>query len=142
MYAPPAVLLPNTIVTVGMPAADICVNSRKTAPPGVKTSACLGRSAPAVSVRLTSGSRFSRATSMARSTLRTLVGDWAPPLTVGSLPDTTHQVPATCPMPVTTPPPTGSSLPHPASGAISRNGDPRSSSRSMRSRTISLPRSR
>ena len=62
------------MVTVGMPAADSCVKFLKLAPPGTKISACLGRSAPADSVRLISGSRLVRAISIARSAFATDVG--------------------------------------------------------------------
>jgi len=110
-YAPPAVEEPNTIVMVGMPAADNWVSRRKLSPPGTKMSACFGRSAPADSVRLTSGSRLARAISMARSPLVTAAGPCAPPFTVGSLAITTHSVPQMAPMPETMPAPSGSSLP-------------------------------
>ena len=133
---------PNTSVMVGMPAADSRVRLRKVAPPGTKISACLGRSAPPDSVRLMSGSRLTRAISWARSDLATVVGEELPPRTVGSLAEITHSTPPTRPMPVTIPPPSGSSVPQPAKGESSRNGESGSSSRSIRSRTSSLPRSR
>ena len=51
-----------------------------------------------------------------------------------------HSTPATTPMPVTSAAPTVKSSPQPASGHSSRNGESGSSSSSMRSRAISLPR--
>jgi hypothetical protein len=139
-YAPPAVALPNTTLTVGMRAADIRVRSRKTRPPGMKMSAWLGRSAPADSTRFTMGSRFAYAISPARRVLASEIGLTAPPRTVGSLAITRHSTPSTTPMPVTTLPPTGKSVPQPATGDSSRNGASRSSSSSIRSRGSSLPR--
>ena len=50
------------------------------------------------------------AISIARSPLATLVGPWAPPLTVGSLALMTHSTPRMRPMPLTMPPPSGSSV--------------------------------
>ena len=105
-YAPPAVELPKTSATVGIPAADSWVRSRNSRPPGMKISAWLGRSAPPDSTRLTSGSRFSRAMSWARNALRTVHGLLDPPRTVGSLAVTTHSTPDTTPMPVTSEAPT------------------------------------
>ncbi len=139
-YAPPAVALPNTAVTVGMPAADNRVRSRNARPPGMKISAWLGRSAPPDSTRLTTGSRFANAMSLARKVLRSVHGLLAPPRTVGSLATTRHSTPSTTPMPVTTLAPTGKSVPHAASGDSSRNGLSRSTSSSIRSRARSLPR--
>ncbi len=106
-YAPPAVELPNTTATVGIPAADSLVRSRNSAPPGMKISFWLGRSAPPDSTRLTSGSRFRSAISLARSALRSVHGFEEPPRTVGSLAVITHSVPATVPIPVTSEAPTG-----------------------------------
>ena len=51
-----------------------------------------------------------------------------------------HGEPATMPMPVTLPAPTGNSEPYPATGISSRNGAPGSTSSSMRSRARSFPR--
>ena len=45
-YAPPAVLLPNTSASDGMPAAERRVMSRNPRPPGTKISPWVGRSAP------------------------------------------------------------------------------------------------
>jgi hypothetical protein len=66
----------------------------------------------------------------------------APPLTVGSLAETTHSTPLTTPIPVTTLAPTVNSVPHAASGESSRKGASRSRRSSMRSRGRSFPRSR
>ena len=139
-YAPPAVELPNTRETTGMPAAESRVRSRNMAPPGMKISFWVGRSAPPDSVRLITGSRFWRAISLARSTLRNDHGLVAPPLMVGSLPPMRHSTPSTTPIPVTALAPTGNSLPHPARADSSRNGESSSISSSMRSRMSSLPR--
>ncbi len=141
-YAPPAVELPKTSVIVGMPAADSRVRSRNVRPPGMKISFCVGRSAPPDSISEITGSRFATAMSWARNVLRTVHGLLVPPRTVGSLAEITHSVPSTTPMPVTTLPPTANSVPQAASGDSSRNGEPGSSSSSIRSRTSSLPRPR
>ncbi len=141
-YAPPAVDEPNTTDTVGMPAFDSAVRSRNVRPPGTKMSACTRRSAPADSVRLMTGRRFSRAICSPRCALSTEYRFDAPPLTVGSLAVTRHATPATQPMPCTIEPPGWNSLPQPMSGCSSRNGLSRSSSRRTRSRTGSFPRSR
>ena len=106
-YAPPAVALPNTTDTVGMPAAESRVRSRNTCPPGMKISAWLGRSAPPDSTRLISGSRLASAISPARTVLRSVYGFTAPPRTVGSLATITHSTPSTTPIAVTTLAPTG-----------------------------------
>jgi len=141
-YAPPAVEFPNTSVTVGRPAADSRVRSRNVRPPGMKISFCVGRSAPPDSISEMSGSRFATAMSCARNDLRTVHGLLVPPRTVGSLAEITHSVPSTTPIPVTTLPPTVNSVPQAASGDSSRNGEPGSSSSSIRSRASSLPRAR
>lgn len=107
MYAPPAVELPKTTATVGMPSADSRVMSRKTAPPGMKISFCEGRSAPPDSTRLTQGSRFCRAISWARRAFLRVQGLLAPPRTVGSLAVIRHSTPSTVPMPVIIEAPTG-----------------------------------
>jgi hypothetical protein len=60
-YAPPAVEEPKTTLMVGMPAFDRAVRSRKVRPPRTKMSFWVRRSAPADSVRLMTGRRFSRA---------------------------------------------------------------------------------
>ena len=73
----------------------------------MKTSTCLVRSAPPDSVRDTSGRRFSRAISIARSALVTVIGDCEPPFTVGSFALTMHSTPLIRPMPVTRPAPSG-----------------------------------
>lgn len=106
-YAPPAVEFPNTTATVGMPAADSRVRSRKSAPPGMKISFWLGRSAPPDSTRLTSGRRLVSAISLARRAFFSVHGLLAPPRTVGSLAVITHSVPSITPMPVTSDAPTG-----------------------------------
>ncbi len=93
--------LPNTAVTVGMPAADSRVRSRKTRPPGMKISLWLGRSAPPDSTRLITGSRLAMAMSLARKVLRRVHGLLAPPRTVGSLAEIRHSTPSTTPMPIT-----------------------------------------
>ena len=139
-YAPPAVELPKTSAIVGIPAADSRVRSRNIRPPGMKTSFWVGRSAPPDSTREITGSRFSRAISLARRILRSVHGLLVPPLTVGSLATTRHSTPLTTPIPVTTLAPTVNSLPQAASGLSSRNGESGSSSSSMRSRAVSLPR--
>jgi len=79
MYAPPAVALPKTSATVGIPAADILVRSRNIAPPGMKMSFWVFRSAPPDSISPITGSRFSAAMSIARSRLRWVHGLLAPP---------------------------------------------------------------
>ena len=66
----------------------------------------------------------------------------AMPRTVGSCPMTIASTPDTTPMPVTTVAPTVNSVPHAARVESSRNGASRSSSSSMRSRTVSRPRAR
>ncbi len=106
-YAPPAVELPNTTATVGMPAADSRVRSRNRAPPGMKISFWLGRSAPPDSTRFTSGRRLCSAISLARRALRSVQGLLAPPRTVGSLAVITHSTPSITPIPVTSAAPTG-----------------------------------
>ena len=105
-YAPPAVELPKTSATVGMPAADSRVRSRNVRPPGMKISAWLGRSAPPDSTRLISGSRFSAAMSWPRKAFFTVHGLLAPPRTVGSLAVRRHSTPDTTPIPVTSDAPT------------------------------------
>ena len=92
-YAPPAVEFPNTTATVGIPAADSRVRSRKSAPPGMKISFCEGRSAPPDSTRLMQGSRFAKAISLARSAFFSVQGLDAPPRTVGSLAVIRHSTP-------------------------------------------------
>lgn len=99
--------LPNTTATVGMPAAESRVRSRKSAPPGMKISFWLGRSAPPDSTRLTTGSRFRSAISLARRALRSVQGLLAPPRTVGSLAVMRHSTPSITPIPVTSAAPTG-----------------------------------
>src|SRR5918995_1425255 len=141
-YAPPAVELPNTRAMVGMPIDDSSVRSWKSWPPGMKISACVGRSAPPDSTRLTTGSRLMRAISMIRSCFFHVYGLAAPPRTVGSLAMITHSTPDTTPSPVTTLPPTAYCVPHAASVESSRNGLSGSSSSSIRSRARSLPRAR
>ena len=106
-YAPPAVDEPKTSDSVGMPARDSAVRSWKVRPPRTKMSFWARRSAPADSVRLMVGSRFSRATCSERSDLVTENGFIAPPFTVGSAPPTRHSTPLTQPIPDTDDPPTG-----------------------------------
>ena len=106
-YAPPAVELPNTTATVGIPAADSRVRSLNRAPPGMKISFWLGRSAPPDSTRLTTGSRLAKAISLARSAFRIVHGLLAPPRTVGSLAVIRHSTPSITPIPVTSDAPTG-----------------------------------
>ncbi len=105
-YAPPAVELPNTTATVGMPAADSRVRSRNSAPPGMKISFCEGRSAPPDSTRETQGSRLAKAISLARRAFFRVQGFEAPPRTVGSLAVMRHSTPDTIPIPVTSEAPT------------------------------------
>ena len=107
-----------------MPAADSRVRFLNEAPPALKTSTCLVRSAPPDSVRDTSGRRFWRAISIARSALVTVIGDCEPPFTVGSFALTMHSTPLIRPMPVTSPAPTASSVPQPARGESSRKAAP------------------
>src|ERR1700758_1508099 len=114
MYAPPAVELPNTSAIVGIAAAERRVRSLNILPPGMKISACVGRSAPPDSTRLTDGNRFSTAMSAHLSDLRMVNGLLAPPRTVGSLADTMHSVPFTTPMPATRLAPTLKEVPHAA----------------------------
>lgn len=106
-YAPPAVELPKTTATVGMPSAESRVMSRKMAPPGMKISFWDGRSAPPDSTRLMQGKRFWRAISLARRALRSVQGLLAPPRTVGSLAVIRHSTPSTVPIPVIIEAPTG-----------------------------------
>ena len=141
-YAPPAVELPYTTAMVGMPALDRRVRSRKSPPPGMNTSFCVGRSAPPDSTRLITGRRFFMATSLSRRILRSVHGLEVPPLTVGSLAMSRHSTPETTPMPATTEAPVWKSEPHAASAHNSRNGDSGSRTMSMRSRAVNLPRSR
>src|SRR4051794_746609 len=88
------------------------------------------------------GSRLRSAISCARRCFFTVIGKYVPPFTVASLATTTTSRPATRPTPVTIPAPGAapSYRPWAASGESSRNGEPRSSSRSTRSRGSSLPR--
>ena len=139
-YAPPAVELPNTRAIVGTPSADSVVMSWKPWPPGMKISLWCGRSAPPDSTRLTTGSRFCRAISIARRFLRSVATVLVPPRTVGSLAMITHSVSSITPTPVNSPAPTGKSVPHAASGDSSSSGESRSMSRSTRSRASILPR--
>ena len=141
-YAPPAVELPNTSATVGMASADSSVSSWKIRPAGTNRSSWVGRSAPPDSTRLTTGSRLTRAISNARRVLRSEYGFIAPPRTVGSWPMITASTPDTTPMPVTTVAPTVNSVPHAARVDSSRKGLSRSTSSSIRSRTVSRPRAR
>ncbi len=66
----------------------------------------------------------------------------APPRTVGSVALTRTSTPSTTPMPSTEEAPTVYWVPHAANGQSSRKGASRSSSSSIRSRAVSLPRSR
>ena len=141
MYAPPAVELPNTRATVGRLAALARVMLRNDAPPGMKMSFCVGRSAPPLSTSWMDGRPFSPAICAARKPFFSVLGFDVPPFTVGSLATIMHSTPSTTPMPVTTDAPTVKSVPHAASGDSSRNGVSGSSSSSMRSRAVSLPRS-
>src|SRR3954453_370502 len=125
-----------------MPAWESWVRRRNPSPPGMKISSCVGRSAPPDSTRLTSGSRFSSAISIARRLLRSEYGFDVPPRTVGSLAMIMHSTPSTTPTPVTMLAPTLKSVPYAANGESSRNGESRSTSSSMRSRASSLPRVR
>ena len=125
-----------------MPCAESWVRRRNCSPPGTNTSAWRGRSAPPDSTRMRSGRRFSSATSMARRSLRIVVGLVVPPRTVGSFAMTRHCVCAISASATTTPPPTGSPVCSPASGQSSSTGVPGSTSASRRSRTIILPRAR
>lgn len=106
MYAPPAVELPKTTATVGIPAAERRVMSRKMPPPGMKISFWDGRSAPPDSTRLMQGNRLANAISLARRAFFRDHGLLAPPRTVGSFAVTRHSTPSTTPMPVTREAPT------------------------------------
>ncbi len=134
--------LPKTSATVGTPAADSRVRSRKIWPPGMKISFCVGRSAPPLSTRLTYGSRLRSAISAARNDFFSVHGLEAPPRTVGSFAVMTHSTSSITPIPDTTLAPTGNSLPHAASGDSSRKGESGSISSSIRSLASSLPRAR
>ena len=125
---------------VGMPAAESRVRSRNICPPGMKISFCVGRSAPPDSTSEITGSRFWNAIWFARRIFRNVHGLLVPPLTVGSLATSRHSTPSTTPMPVTTLAPTVKSVPHAASGLSSRNGESGSSSASIRSLAVILPR--
>ena len=134
--------LPKTSAIVGTFAAlEDRVMSRKSLPPGMKISFCVGRSAPPDSTSAMVGSRFSSAIWEARKIFLTVHGFEAPPFTDGSLAVIMHSTPSITPMPVTTLAPTVKSEPQPASGDSSRNALPGSISSSIRSRGISLPRS-
>ena len=139
-YAPPAVELPKTSAIVGCLRADERVRSRKSRPPGMKISFCVGRSAPPDSTSEIVGRLFSSAICEARKIFLTVQGLLAPPFTVGSLALIMHSTPSTTPMPVTTDAPTVKSEPQPASGDSSRKAEPGSTSSSIRSRAVSLPR--
>lgn len=97
---------PKTTATVGIPAAESRVRSRKSAPPGMKISFCEGRSAPPDSTRLMTGSRLAKAISLARRAFFSVQGLEAPPRTVGSLAVIRHSTPSTTPIPVTSEAPT------------------------------------
>src|ERR1700733_4535338 len=125
---------------VGIPAADSRVRSRNICPPGTKISFWVGRSAPPDSTREMTGSRFWRAIWLARSIFRNVHGLLVPPLTVGSLATIKHSTPLTAPMPAAVLAPTLNALPQAARGLSSRNGESGSTSSSMRSRAVSLPR--
>src|SRR5215472_4883787 len=110
-----------------MPAADSRVRSRKSRPPGTKMSFWLGRSAPPDSTREITGSRFCFAMSLARKIFRIVQGLLAPPRTVGSFATIMHSTPSTTPMPATTLPPSGYSVPMPPAGrapGTARRGQP------------------
>src|SRR5918994_1708201 len=139
-YAPPAVELPKTSAIVGCLRADARVRSRKSLPPGMKISFCVGRSAPPDSTSEIVGRLFSSAICEARNAFLTVHGLEAPPFTVGSLAVTRHSTPSTTPIPVTSEAPMVKSEPQPASGDSSRNAEPGSRSSSIRSRAVSLPR--
>jgi hypothetical protein len=134
------VALPNTMASVGMPAAENRVRSRKARPPGMKISAWVGRSAPPDSTRLTIGRRLTQAISPARWVFLSEYGFTEPPRTVGSFAMITHGVPETKPMQVTTLAPTAKSEPYAATGISSSSGASGSTSSSIRSRGNSLPR--
>src|SRR5690606_13501144 len=146
-YAPPAVHEPSTAASCGMPAALMRAWLAKMRPKWCasgNTSSWRSRFAPPESTRYRQGSRFSSAICWARRCFFTVMGKYAPPLTVASLLTTITCRPATRPMPATMPAPGHSSsyMPHAASGATSRNGLPSSSSSSTRCRGSSLPRAR
>ncbi len=106
----------------------------------MKISFWVGRSAPPDSTSETTGSRFSKAIWLARRIFFNVHGLLVPPLTVGSLATIMHSTPATTPMPVTVLAPTLNALPQAARGLSSRKGESGSTSNSMRSRGVSLPR--
>ena len=121
-----------------MPCADSRVRLRKTAPPGMNASACVGRSAPPDSTRLISGSRLTSAISCARSDLRSVNGLLVPPRTVGSE-RADHALDALDDADAATlDAPTWKSVCQAMNGCSSRNGESRSSSSSMRSRRQQL----
>ena len=146
-YAPPAVHEPMTTAICGMPRADICAWLKKIRPKwsrSGKTSAWRGRNAPPESTRYRHGRWFCAATSCARRCFFTVSGKYEPPLTVASFATITHSRPSTTPIPVTMPAPGAcpSYMSHAASAFSSRNAESGSISRSIRSRAVSLPRSR
>ena len=106
----------------------------------MKISFWVGRSAPPDSTSEITGSRFWSAIWLARRIFRSVHGLEVPPLTVGSLATSRHSTPLTAPMPTTTLAPTVKSVPHAANGLSSRNGESGSTSASMRSRAVILPR--
>ena len=127
---------------MGMAAAEWRVMSRNARPPGMKSSAWAGRSAPPDSVRLIDGRRLASTMSDPRAPLRNDHGFMAPPRTVGSVAFTRHSTPSTTPMPMIDEAPTVYWVPQAANGHSSRNGESRSRSSSTRSRAVILPRSR
>ncbi len=125
---------------VGIPAAERRVRSRNIRPPGTKISFCVGRSAPPDSTSEITGSRFSKAIWLARRIFFKVHGLLVPPFTVGSWAAIMHSTPSTTPIPVTALAPTLNGLPQAARGLNSRNGESASTSSSIRSRAVSLPR--
>src|SRR5919201_4024776 len=90
------------------------------------------------------GRWFCSAISCARRCFLTVSGKYEPPFTVASLATTTHSWPSTMPMPVTIP--AAGAWPsyrsHAARAESSRRAESGSTSRSIRSRAVSLPRER
>src|SRR3954468_17186425 len=90
------------------------------------------------------GSRFCAATACARRCFFTVSGKYEPPFTVASFATTTTWRPATTPIPVTIPAlgASPSYTSHAARAFSSRKAVSGSTSRSIRSRAVSLPRAR
>ena len=120
---PPAVDEPNTSVMVGIAGRRQPGQALEGGPAGHED---LGLAGQVGAARL---GQVDQRQPVARRRSPGPAGPWppwsgleVPPRTVGSLALITHSTPSTRPMPVTRPPPSGSSVPQPARGDSSRNG--------------------